>query len=163
MKFNYICKVDLQVYKQSYTVNMNNTELSSSLRAIVSGLHKGLRRQMDSINTYSMTELETIGLLSRNSSLQPTELAAFTRVKTQSMSQILNKMEEQGLVKRTPSKEDKRKVCISLTASGKKLVERAKYDKDEWLKGVIENELTEKEKEQLTRVLPILNKLIEAK
>lgn len=138
---------------------MNSTELSSSLRSVVSALHKGLRRQSDSVNNYSMTEMETIGHLFRAPSLLPTELASLTRVKTQSMSQILKKMEEQGIIKRSPSKEDKRKVFISLTAFGKKLVEKVKYDKDEWLKNAIDKSLSEKEKELLAKVLPVLNKL----
>lgn len=142
---------------------MDSIELSSSLRAVVSALHKGLRKQVSSVNTYSMTEIETIGYLIRNPFLLPTELAALTRVKTQSMSQILNKMEEQGLIKRTPSKDDKRKVYISLSAFGKKIVDKAKYEKDEWLKNAIERSLTGKEKELLIKALPLLNKLAEAK
>jgi DNA-binding MarR family transcriptional regulator len=141
---------------------MNTTELSSSLRTVVSALHKGLRKKADSVNKYSMTEVETIGHLFR-SSLLPTELAVLTRVKTQSMSQILKKMEEQGVIKRTPSKEDKRKVFISLTSTGKKLVEKVKYEKDEWLKAAIEKALTEKERELIEKVLPVLNKLTEIK
>jgi DNA-binding MarR family transcriptional regulator len=140
---------------------MDTKELASSLRAVVSNLHKGLRKQMHSVNTYSMTELETIAHLFRHTSLLPTELAALTKIKTQSMSQILKKMEEQGLIKRTLSKEDKRKVYISLTATGKKMVEKAKYEKDGWLKILIEKSLTDKERELLAKVLPVLNKLIE--
>ena len=142
---------------------MNTTELSSSLRSAVSSLHKGLRKQAASVKEYSMTEVETIGHLSRSASLLPTELAALTRVKTQSMSQILKKIEEQGIVKRTPSQKDKRKVYISLTPFGKKIVEKVKYDKDEWLKNAIDKSLTYKEKDLLTKGLPVLNKLIESK
>ena len=142
---------------------MNTTELSSSLRAAVSALHKGLRKQTSAIKAYSMTEIETIAQLFNNSSLLPTELAALTKVKTQSMSQILSKMEEQGIIKRTPSKDDRRKVYISLSASGKKMVEKTKYERDEWLKGIIEKSLSDKEKELLIKVLPVLNKLIENK
>ncbi|HXB39036.1 MAG TPA: MarR family transcriptional regulator [Bacteroidia bacterium] len=142
---------------------MDTTELSSSLRAVVSALHKGLRKQTSAVKTYSMTEIETIAHLFSNSSLLPTELAALTKVKTQSMSQILSKMEEQGIIKRTPSKDDKRKVYISLSATGKKMVEKIKYERDEWLKGIIEKSLTDKEKELLIKVLPVLNKLIENK
>jgi DNA-binding MarR family transcriptional regulator len=112
---------------------MSTAELSSSLRSVISGLHKGLRKQMHSVSSYSMTEIETIAHLARCSSLLPTELAALTKIKTQSMSQILNKMEEQQVIKKTPSKDDKRKVFISLTSSGKKIVEKVKYEKDEWL------------------------------
>lgn len=142
---------------------MDIKKLTSSLRSVVSALHKGLRKQMYSVNSYSMTEMETIGHLARCSSLLPTELAALTRIKTQSMSQILNKMEEQGIVKKTPSKDDKRKVYVSLTSFGKRMVEKIKYDRDEWLKCVIEKSLNDKEKELLIKALPILNKLIENK
>jgi DNA-binding MarR family transcriptional regulator len=142
---------------------MNTSELSSSLRTVVSTLHKGLRKQADSVKEYSMTEVETISHLFRSAPLLTTELAALTRVKTQSMSQILKKMEEQGIIKRTPSKDDKRKVFISLTPSGKKIVEKVKYDKDEWLKGAIEKSLTDKERELLAKVLPLLSKLTEVK
>jgi DNA-binding MarR family transcriptional regulator len=142
---------------------MDITPLVSSLRSVVSALHKGLRKQMYSVNSYSMTELETIGHLSKQTALLPTELASLTRIKTQSMSQILKKMEEQGVVKRFPSKEDKRKVFISLTSFGKKMLEKTRYDRDEWLKANIEKTLTVKEIELLSRALPILNKLAEIK
>jgi DNA-binding MarR family transcriptional regulator len=142
---------------------MDTTELSSLLRGIISALHKGLRKQTSAVSTYSMTEVDTIGHLFRFTSLLPTELAALTKIKTQSMSHILNKMEQQGVIKRTPSRQDKRKVLISLTSFGKKIVEKTKYEKDEWLRGIIEKSLTDKEKELLMRALPVLNKLSETK
>jgi DNA-binding MarR family transcriptional regulator len=142
---------------------MDGTELSSSLRGVIAALHKGLRKQTSAASAYSMTELETIGHLFRNPTLLPTELAGLTRITTQSMSQILTKIEAQGLIKRTPSKEDKRKVLISLTPLGKKMVQKTQYEKDAWLKGVIETALTDKERELLAKALPVLNKLVEIK
>jgi DNA-binding MarR family transcriptional regulator len=142
---------------------MDTTELSASLRSVISALHKGLRRQMGSATQYSMTELETVGHLNRNSSLLPSELAALTRIKTQSMSQILKKMEEQKIIVRTPSSDDKRKVFISLTPYGKKLVEKTRYDRDEWLKETIEKSLTKSEKDLIATALPALKKLAEFK
>lgn len=138
---------------------MNTSELASSLRLIVSSLHKGLRKQSSAVNAYSMTEIETIALVFRRSPVLPTELASLTKVKTQSMSQILKKLEEQNIIQRTPSEDDKRKVYISLSPYGKEIVEKTRYDKDEWLKGVIEK-LSDKEKELLIKALPVLNKLI---
>ncbi len=75
------------------------------------------------------------------------------------MSQILKKLEEETIIKRTPSKDDKRKVYISLTSFGKKMVEKTRYERDEWLKDAIEKTLSYKERELLTKALPILNKL----
>ena len=142
---------------------MKSTELASELRTAVSTLHKSMRRQMSSVSSYSMTEIETIAHLARSGSLLPTELAALTKVKTQSMSQILKEMEEHQIIKRTPSKEDGRKVFISLTAAGKNLVVKAKYAKDEWLKSAIDNALTEKEKDLLVRVIPLLVRISESR
>ncbi len=138
---------------------MNTTELSSSLRSVISALHKGLRKQMSQVDSFSMTEFETIRQLIRHESLLPTELAGLTRIKTQSMSQILKKMEEQQIICRTPSETDKRKVYISLTPTGKELVAKMRYEKDEWLKEQIENLLTEPERTVLIESIPVLNKL----
>ena len=140
---------------------MNTTELSSSLRSVISALHKGLRRQLYSVSSFSMTELETIRFLIRNDELLPTELAALTKIKTQSMSQILKKLEKDGVIQKTACKEDGRKTYISLTSFGKKMVEKTKDDKDQWLKKSIEKSLTNEEIELLKSALPLLNKLIQ--
>jgi len=142
---------------------MDSTELASSLRTVVSALIKGLRKQMYSADSYSMTEVETLKHLSKNASLLPSELAALTRIKAQSMSQILNKLEKQNMIKRTASTEDKRKISISLADSGLKFIEKSRYDRDEWLKGLIERKLTEEDKMLLMKALPVLQKLIENK
>ncbi len=138
---------------------MDTAELASSLRTVVTHLNKDLRKQANSVKDYSMTEVETIMHLFRSSPLLPTELAALTKITTQSMSQILKKMDEQGIIKRSPSKDDKRKVYIFLTPLGKKMVSKVKDDTDEWLKGAIEK-LTDKDKGVLIKALPVLNKLI---
>lgn len=140
---------------------METKALTASLRAVISAIHKGLRKQMDAVDSYSMTEIATIGFLSRNEFCLTTELAAMAKVKTQSMSQILKKMESTGIIKRIPSKEDKRKIYITLTASGRRTVEKARYEKDEWLRNLIENALSEKERNVLEKALPVLQKLTE--
>jgi len=142
---------------------MNTKELSTSFRAVISGLHKGLRKQLYSTNAYSMTEIDTIRHLYHSTSLLPSELAALTRIKTQSMSQILNKIEKHGVILRTPSETDKRKVYISLSPLGLEMVQKIKYDKDEWLQDTIEKTLTAEEIELLEKALPLLRKLVENK
>jgi DNA-binding MarR family transcriptional regulator len=139
---------------------MQTKDLASSLRITISLLHKSLRKQMYSINALSLTEMETIGHLIRNSALLPSELANLTRVKTQSMSQIIKKLEELELIIRTPSKEDGRKVYISLTESGKQAVEQTRLERDQWLSDAIEETLTKEEKALLEKVIPVLNKII---
>jgi DNA-binding MarR family transcriptional regulator len=139
---------------------MQTKDLASALRTTISLLHKSLRKQMYSINALSLTEMETIGHLIRNTALLPSELANLTRVKTQSMSQIIKKLEELELIIRTPSKEDGRKVYISLTESGKQAVEQTRLERDQWLSDAIEETLTKEEKALLEKVIPVLNKIV---
>jgi len=110
-----------------------------------------------------MTEIDTIRHLYHSTSLLPSELAVLTRIKTQSMSQILNKIEKHGVILRTPSETDKRKVYISLSPLGLEMVQKIKYDKDEWLQDTIEKTLTAEEIELLEKALPLLRKLVENK
>src|ERR1043166_6746517 len=140
---------------------MNTAKLTSSLRTAVSSMHKLLRKQVSEAGAFSMTELETIGLISRHKALLPTELAARTKITTQSMSQILKKMEVLGFIKRTPSKEDKRKVFVSLSVKGRNFIDKLVDDRDEYLRKLIENHLSDKEKQLLIKALPVLIKLSE--
>lgn len=139
---------------------MDTLELASALRLSIGALHKKLRKQSNTTLQYSMTEIETVGHLHRHQQLLPTELAALTRITTQSMSQILSKMEKAEVIQRTPSEDDKRKVYISLTTLGKKIVNETLYERDEWLKSEIEKALTQKEIQLLEKTLPVLAKLL---
>jgi DNA-binding MarR family transcriptional regulator len=78
------------------------------------------------------------------------------------MSQILKKMEANKIVKKMPAKDDKRKTYILLTASGKKMVEQTRYERDAWLSNAISQTLTQKEKKLLGEALPVLHKLAKA-
>ena len=140
--------------------NEQPNELAADLRMVITRLIKKLRTKSEAGAKLSLTERSTIKLLDEHKELLPSELAAMEKITTQSMSQILKKLEGHGIIKRSPSKDDKRKVYISLSVTGKKMLEKVRYDKDEWLKGAIEKLLTDKEKDLLVRALPVLNKLI---
>jgi len=140
---------------------MDILELSSTLQRTITTLHKELRKHISLVSVYSMTELETIAHLSRNPDLMPSQLATLTRVKTQSMSQILHKLENDQLIQRKPCSNDKRIIYISLTPYGTRMVEKMKKDKNEWLQSTIEAVLNEEEILRLEQALPLLHKLID--
>lgn len=137
-------------------------KVQEELRIVISLLVKRLRKQMYSIESFSMTEIATVGLLYKKGPLLPSELAEHTKIKAQSMSQIIKKMEAHTVVKKIPSREDGRKVYISLTPLGMKMVEKTKYERDGWLLNAIENCLTEKEKHILISAIPVLHKIANA-
>jgi DNA-binding MarR family transcriptional regulator len=135
---------------------MDHLELSSSLRDAISKLHKRLRKQLYSGEGLSMTELTTLSYLYQSPPRSPSELAELTKIKTQSMSQVLSRLESEKMIQRTASREDKRMVAVSLMPAGKKWVEQSRYERDEWLAGAIGKTLTEREAKTLASVIPLL-------
>jgi DNA-binding MarR family transcriptional regulator len=142
---------------------MKNSDLASSLRDIVSRMHKRLRREVKSADNLSLTEITTLSYLYTNGSMYPSELAEATMVKAQSMSQIITHLEELEIITKTPSETDKRKVAISLTDFGRQMVEQTRYERDEWMDNAIEQNLSAAEKKTLQDAVMLMNKLADYK
>ena len=138
-------------------------EIAENLRVVISRLVKILRNQIKNDERLSLTESSTLALVYQYSKILPSELAAIEKVTTQSMSQIINKLLEHGFIKKTSSKTDKRKVNISITAIGKKIVEKRRSEKQEWLALSIFEKTTEKEKKVVVNAIQVLTKLVDLK
>jgi DNA-binding MarR family transcriptional regulator len=137
-------------------------DLASSLRGVVSDLHKRLRKQAYSGGGLSITEATTISYLYKAGSLSPSELADINKIKKQSMSQVLNHLEELKLIRRVASKEDGRKVAIVLTVLGEKMVDQSRYERDEWLASAIRARLGKEDVEVLASAISLLQRLADA-
>jgi len=139
---------------------MEALQAATSLRQAISGIIKRLRRTIKSDNSYSLSEYSTLSYLYPDQKLSATELAALVRVKTQSMSELLNNLKDQDIVYKTPHETDKRKSLISLTEKGREILEQSRYEKDEWLAQAIENTLSAEEKKVLRNAVVILHKIV---
>ncbi len=141
----------------------DNDEIAGDLRVVLSRLIKIMRNETRNDNPLSMTERSTLALVYQSTEILPSELAAMEKVTSQSMSQIINKLFKMGFIKKTPSSEDKRKVIITITAAGKKFVEKRRTEKQEWLTKSILEKTTQKEKEILVNAIKVLTKLVDLK
>ncbi len=142
---------------------MEDIELASALRSAVSNMHKRLRKQTHSADNLSITEVTTLSYLFRQHSLTPSELADLLKIKTQSMSQVLTRMQDLKLINRSASETDKRKTLITLTDYGKEIVEKSRYERDEWLTDTIEQHLSADEKKQLSDSLKLIERISNSK
>jgi len=113
--------------------NINVNEIAENLRRVISRLLKILKNHTKNDELLSLTERSTLASIYQYSEILPSELAVMEKVTAQSMSQIINKLLEHGFIKKTPSKTDKRKVIITITTTGKKIVEKRILEKQEWL------------------------------
>lgn len=136
-------------------------ELATSLRTTIGRLVKLMRRQTRNESQLSLTERSTMGLLYPDIQLAPSEIARMEKVTTQSMSQVINHLVELDYIHRTPSDDDKRKTILSLSEAGRRRVESARQEKQEWLAQMLYQRVTPQEKETLMESIKILSKIID--
>ncbi len=70
------------------------------------------------------SELALLGLLSHYKSLTSGEITKKLQMKTSRTAALLNALEEKKQIKRTPSKEDKRIIYVSLTQEGEEICQK---------------------------------------
>jgi DNA-binding MarR family transcriptional regulator len=145
------------------TKPIRDKEIAAKLRVVMSRLIKILRTEMKSDDLLSLTERSTLALVYQYTAILPSELSAMEKVTGQSMSQIINKLLSRGYVKKTPSRTDKRKVIITITAAGKKTIDLKRHEKEEWLAKSIFEKTSQKEKNVLVSAIKVLTKLVDLK
>src|SRR6476659_9974796 len=101
--------------------NVNPDEIAAALRTVVTRLIKKLRKQSATAQQLSLTMRSTIAMLYQTEML-PSKLAAAEKIANQSMSQILNHLQQLGLINRKISATDKRKVLVTLSAKGEEFL-----------------------------------------
>jgi DNA-binding MarR family transcriptional regulator len=135
--------------------------LAAELRTVITRLIKKLRKQSSTADKLSLTERSIIALLDKHEELLPNELAAMEKITTQSMSQILSKLQQMDLIKRRISETDKRKAIISLSDLGRTLLYQVRSERNEWLNKALEVTCTTEEKELLKKAIGPLTKLVD--
>lgn len=72
----------------------------------------------------SILELKTLGIVSKNENISMKTLAEYLHISSPSTTEIINKLEKNRKLKRTPSKTDRRIVSLKITPLGKKNLEK---------------------------------------
>lgn len=142
-------------------IKQSDLILISEIRTTITRLVKKLRKHTVTGMELSLTERSVMGLLKEEKELLPNELAAREKIRNQSMSQILNHLDELGYINRRISKEDKRKSLISLSAKGITAIEKLRNEKDTWLHEAVTNSCTAEEIILLKKALVPLKKLVD--
>jgi|HubBroStandDraft_1064217.scaffolds.fasta_scaffold23814_2 DNA-binding MarR family transcriptional regulator len=142
-------------------VTDRDMEVAAALRTVIHRLVKLLRRATHEKGPFSLTERSVLGSLYQLGEQPPSTLAQLEKVTSQSMSQIISHLDEAGMIKKTPSEDDKRKVLLSLSAAGRGYVEDARDRKQEWLAHSLQQKVNAEEKDVLMEAMKILIKIIE--
>ena len=90
------------------------------------------------------------------------ELAGQERIKPQSLTRLLNDLDERGLIKRRPDESDGRRLLIEITAAGREILTRDTKQRDTWLAVALSNELSATEQEMLRLAAHLMERLADA-
>ncbi|MEU7994407.1 MarR family transcriptional regulator [Micromonospora sp. NPDC049060] len=135
-------------------------QLAPQLRDAITRLNRRVR-QARPVGDLTVTQLSALTSLRLAGALTPRELADVERVQPPTMTKIVAKLEERGLVQRTPHPTDGRQVILAATEGGRAVLDQFERVRDEWLARRLA-ELTEAERETLRQAAEILQQLARA-
>ncbi len=140
--------------------SMPPAQLAVQLRDAITRLNRRVRRARP-VGDLTVTQLSALTSLRLAGALTPRELADVERVQPPTMTKIVAKLEERGLVQRTPHPTDGRQVILAATEAGRAVLDQFERARDEWLTHRLA-ELSEKERDTLRQAAEILHQIARA-
>ncbi|AXO32829.1 transcriptional regulator MarR family [Micromonospora sp. B006] len=135
-------------------------QLAPQLRDAITRLNRRVRHARP-VGDLTVTQLSALTSLKLAGALTPRELADVERVQPPTMTKIVAKLEERGLVQRTPHPTDGRQVILAATEGGRAVLDQFERARNEWLATRLAD-LTEDERETLRRAADILQGIARA-
>jgi DNA-binding MarR family transcriptional regulator len=129
-------------------------ELAKTLRDALTRLNRRVR-QARPVGDLTTSQLSALTSLQLAGALTPRELADLERVQPPTMTRIVGKLEELGLVARTPHPTDRRQVILAATEEGRTVYGQFEQARNRWLARQLA-ELSPEERDTLARAAQIL-------
>jgi DNA-binding MarR family transcriptional regulator len=142
---------------RSTTKRLSATQLAPVVRDVITRFNRRLR-QARPVGELTITQLSALTSLELAGALTPRELADAERVQPPTMTKIVAKLEERGLIQRTPHPTDGRQVILAASETGRAVVAEHRRARDAWLAQRLAT-LTAEERETLCRASEILSRL----
>ncbi len=135
----------------------DSVALANRLRPVVLRLARQLRREIHSLGVTG-GQVSLLHAIEREPGITASELAERERVSAPGMSGHLVRLEAAKLIERTRAS-DRRRIGLSVTAEGRKVLRSVRQRRTAWLAKRLER-LAPDEREQVERALDALEKLL---
>lgn len=116
----------------SSAVSLDPVALADALRPTILQVNRELRRETRSLGV-SPEQVSLLVAIKYEPGIGIRELASRERVSAPAMTKHVDRLERDRLVERTPSDDDRRRVGISLTDEGARLLRRVRSRRTAWL------------------------------
>ena len=115
---------------------MEHLPEAARIRRGVVRINRRLRQERGD-GSLNPNQLSVLGHLHRHGPSTPGEIAAAERQRPQSLTRVFAELETEGLIAREPGTADRRRSLLSLTAQGRRALERDMTERDAWLAGAL--------------------------
>jgi DNA-binding MarR family transcriptional regulator len=136
------------------------TVLANRLRPVLLHLNRQLRREIHSLGVTG-GQVSLLVQIKYHPGIGIRELAALERISVPGMSKFISRLEQAGLVQRAPVEGDQRRVGLSLTPAGHKVLRSVKSKRTAWLSARLRG-LDPEELEAIDAAIEPLARLLEA-
>ena len=133
-------------------------DLASRLRLDISRMARRLRQEAGA--ELSPSQTAALATIERHGPLTPSELAGRERVQRPTVTRVLARLEEAGLVDRAADPQDRRSCLVSISGAGSELLQALRDRKDAFLAQRIDA-LGPADREALDRAAAILERMLE--
>ena len=138
---------------------LDTTALANQLRPVLLKLNRELRREVHSLGVTG-GQVALLVQIKQRPGIGMRELASLERMSVPGMSKFIAKLEEAGLVQRAAVEGDQRRVGLSLTAAGHKVLRSVKSKRTAWLSARL-RQLDPEELAAIDRAIEPLAQLLE--
>jgi DNA-binding MarR family transcriptional regulator len=135
-------------------------QLAIALREAITRLNRRVR-QARPVGDLTFSQLSALTSLQLAGALTPRELADIERVQPPTMTKIVGKLEDRGLVARTPHPTDRRQVILAATEQGRAVYAQFERARNEWLAKQLAH-LAPADRDALSRAAEILQQVARA-
>lgn len=132
-------------------------DLPTRLRLTATRLARRLRQEGGTDATPST--LSALSSIEARGPLTMGELATVEQIAPPTLTRIVSRLEDQGLVERTVDRRDRRVARMSVTPAGSDLLARARTRKDAWLATRIAG-LSPEDRALVAAALPVVERLV---
>jgi DNA-binding MarR family transcriptional regulator len=133
-------------------------DLAVRLRLAIARTARRLRQEAGA--ELSPTQTAALATIDRHGPLTPSELAARERIQRPTVTRLIARLEEDGLVQRTRDPQDRRSSLVALSPAGRELLARGRTRKNAYLSRRL-RELDGDDRATLERAAAILERLLE--
>jgi DNA-binding MarR family transcriptional regulator len=145
---------------RSTSASLPSSELAAQLRLAITRMARRLRQEAGTSGETSPTLIAALATVEREGPLTPSALADHERIQRPTATRVVARLEEAGLVTRTPDPVDRRVAHVAITPEGSALLKRIRSRKNQYLARRLQ-QLEPDEQATLAEAVAILERLIE--